>query len=44
MKVITIRLEDDLHKQLKLKTVNDDRTIQKHLVRLIKKDLNETEN
>ncbi|MGL4656821.1 MAG: hypothetical protein ACRCWM_13210 [Sarcina sp.] len=39
MKIITIRLEESLHSQLKSKSNDEDRTIQKHIVHLIKKDL-----
>ncbi|MGL4763169.1 MAG: hypothetical protein ACRC6T_15895 [Sarcina sp.] len=40
MKVITIRLDDSLHNQLKSKSEKEDRTIQRHIVHLIKKELN----
>ncbi|WP_297518644.1 hypothetical protein [uncultured Clostridium sp.] len=43
MKVITIRLDEELHNKLKLKTESEDRSIQRHLIRLIKKDVDTTE-
>lgn len=39
MKSITLRLEDELHKQIKLKTVQEETTIQEYIVSLIKKDM-----
>ena len=41
IKTITLRLDDELHKQLKLKTVSDETTIQEYLINLIKKSLEE---
>lgn len=42
IKTITLRLEDDLHKQLKLKTVTEDTTMQDYVIKLIKKSLENT--
>lgn len=39
MKTITIRMDDELHKKLKLKMAHDEKTIQDHVVQLIEKDL-----
>ncbi|OPJ60467.1 CopG family transcriptional regulator [Clostridium chromiireducens] len=39
MKTITLRLEDEFHKKIKLKTVQEDTTIQDYIVNLIKNDL-----
>lgn len=38
-KTISLRLENELHKKIKLITVNEETTIQQYLVNLIKKDL-----
>ncbi len=38
-KTISLRLENQLHKRIKLITVNEETTIQQYLVDLIKKDL-----
>ena len=37
-KVISIRLEDKLHKNLKLQMVNDETTFQEYVMELIEKD------
>lgn len=42
IKTITLRLEDELHKQLKLKTVTEDTTIQDYVLTLIKQSLENT--
>lgn len=39
IKTLTIRLEDDLHKAIKIKAINEGKTIQKYLEALIKADL-----
>jgi predicted DNA binding CopG/RHH family protein len=39
VKTITLRLEEELHKELKLKTIQDGTTIQNYITELIKKDL-----
>lgn len=44
MKSITIRLEDNIHKNLKMKTVADDTTIQDKIVLLIKEYLESEKN
>lgn len=36
MKNITIRMDDEIHKALKLKTISDDITIQDKILNLIK--------
>lgn len=41
MKTITIRMEDKLHKELKLKMVKEGKTIQDHVIDLIQKNLNQ---
>lgn len=38
-KTISLRLENELHKKIKLITVNEETTIQRYLVNLIKEDL-----
>jgi hypothetical protein len=42
IKTITLRLEDELHKQLKLTTVVEDTTMQDYVIKLIKKSLEST--
>jgi predicted HicB family RNase H-like nuclease len=42
IKTITLRLEDELHKQLKLTTVAEDTTMQDYVIKLIKKSLENT--
>ena len=42
LRTITLRLEDELHKQLKLKTVMDETTMQDYITNLIIKDLEES--
>ncbi|GAB7568123.1 MULTISPECIES: hypothetical protein [unclassified Gemella] len=39
MKTLTIRLEDDLHKKLKLLVIEKDTTIQKLIVELINRQI-----
>ena len=39
MKTITLRMDDDLHKKIKFKTVKEETTIQNYITELIKKDL-----
>jgi predicted DNA binding CopG/RHH family protein len=39
IKTVTLRLSDDLHKQMKLLTVQKELTIQDYIVQLIEKDL-----
>ncbi len=39
MKTITIRMNDELHKKLKLKMAHDEKTIQDHVIQLLEKDL-----
>lgn len=39
MKSLTIRVEDELHKQLKYKMIKEETTIQEYVLKLIKKDL-----
>jgi len=41
MKTITLRLEDEMHKQLKIKVTQEDTTMQDKLVELIEKYLEE---
>lgn len=43
IKTLTIRLEDDLHKRLKLYSVKKDETIQDMVVRLICEELEKAE-
>lgn len=38
-KTISLRLDNELHKSIKLIAVNEETTLQKYLVDLIKKDL-----
>jgi predicted HicB family RNase H-like nuclease len=44
MKALTIRVEDSLHKKLKIKMVEEETTLQDYILRLIKKDLECKEN
>lgn len=39
MKSLTIRMDDELHKQVKIKTAVDGITIQDYILNLVKKDL-----
>lgn len=39
LKSLTIRVEDELHKQLKYKMIDEESTIQNYILALIKKDL-----
>lgn len=39
IKTVTLRLSDELHKQMKLLTVKKDMTIQDYITRLIERDL-----
>lgn len=39
MKVITVKLEDDFFKEMKIKLLNNDKTIQDYVVELISSDL-----
>ena len=43
IKAITIRFSDKLHKAIKYKLVEDDKSIQEYVISLIKKDLNFTD-
>ena len=44
MKAITVRLEDSLHKKIKLQMVNDETTFQEYIVLLINEDIKKREN
>lgn len=39
IKTVTLRLSDELHKQVKLLTVNEEKTIQDYITQLIENDL-----
>ncbi|MGL4760609.1 MAG: hypothetical protein ACRC6T_01540 [Sarcina sp.] len=39
MKIMTIRLEDVMHKAMKIKMANDENTLQEYIVGLISDDL-----
>lgn len=39
IKTITLRLDDELHKRLKIKTVEEGTTIQEYLTLLVKREL-----
>jgi predicted DNA binding CopG/RHH family protein len=39
LKTITLRLDDELHKELKIKMAQEGTTIQDYIVNFIKKDL-----
>lgn len=39
IKTITLRMDDELHKKLKIKTVLEDTTIQEYLTTLIQREL-----
>lgn len=43
MKSLTVRISDELHKQLKFKVVAEETTIQDYIVKLIKRDLDRIE-
>lgn len=43
LKNLTIRVEDELHKKLKYKMLEDETTIQTYVLNLILKDLEENE-
>lgn len=38
-KIISVRVEPEIHKELKILAVNEDTTLQDYIVNLIKKDL-----
>jgi hypothetical protein len=44
LKAITVRLEDSLHKKIKLQMVNDETTFQEYIVLLINEDIKKREN
>ena len=44
MKAITVRLEDSLHKKIKLQMVNDETTFQEYIVLLVNEDIKKREN
>ena len=39
MKAITLRMSDELHRELKIKMAVDAKTMQNHIIELISKDL-----
>lgn len=39
MKQVTLRLDDDLHKEAKIRAVMQDKSLMRYVVDLIKKDL-----
>lgn len=43
LKALTVRVDDELHKKLKFKMVEEETTIQDYVLNLIKKDLVESE-
>ena len=44
LKTITLRIEDELHIQFKLKMVREEKTMQDRIIELIEKDLQENYN
>lgn len=44
VKTITIRLDDELHKELKIKTINEGETIQNYVVSLIQNELQKSKH
>lgn len=40
MKHITIRMDEDLHKRVKYRLIEEDKSIQKYVIDLIENDLN----
>lgn len=42
-KSLTIRMDEELHKQVKIKAVKDGTTIQDYILRLIREDLTRVE-
>lgn len=44
MKSLTVRIDDELHKELKFKMVENETTIQDYIVDLIKKDLDKSKS
>lgn len=42
-KGITIRVEQDLHQEIKIHAIQEGKTIQEYVLELIKKDMNKTE-
>lgn len=43
LKTITLRVDDELHKKIKLETVKEEITIQNYITELVKKDLKSKE-
>lgn len=43
LKSLTVRVDDELHKQLKYKMIEEETTIQDYVMKLIKKDLEKSE-
>ncbi|MGL4453009.1 MAG: hypothetical protein ACRCWM_09335 [Sarcina sp.] len=39
MRAITLRMTDELHKELKMRMVMEEKTMQNHIIELISKDL-----
>lgn len=44
MKTVTLRMEDEFHKKLKLKMVNEEKTMQDYIIELIANDINKEKN
>lgn len=44
LKTITLRLDDEVHKTIKIKTVQEETTIQDYITKLIMKDLELNKN
>lgn len=42
-KTMTIRLDEELHKRIKLKAVKEGKTVKDYILNLVKKDLGEEE-
>lgn len=40
IKTLTLRLDDDFHKALKMKCIQDDTDMTTYIIKLIKKDMN----
>ena len=39
MKKLTIRMEDELHKKVKIKLIHEDKSFQRYVIDLIEKDI-----
>lgn len=44
MKKLTIRMEDELHKKVRIKLIHEDKSLQGYIIDLIEKDIESDEN